>query len=57
MSTAGIPCGTALIQAFRNIEYVTEVLNDDKYLDALYGNRKNLFDFYYYLADSAVMIF
>lgn len=55
-AAAGLPCGNFINQALREIEYVTENLNDDYYLNMFNASRTKLADFYYFLADVSLMI-
>ncbi|CAL6088349.1 Serine_peptidase [Hexamita inflata] len=53
-AAAGTPCAQAYVHSMREIEKVTES-GDDKYLDLFQATRKNLPDFYYFLADTSLM--
>ncbi|CAL6094596.1 Serine_peptidase [Hexamita inflata] len=55
-AAAGTPCAQAYTLAMRQIEQVTES-GSDKYLNLFKATREHLSDFYYFIADSSLMVF
>jgi len=56
LAAAASPCGEAYISAMRKIEAVTES-GDDTYIQLFKANSQHIEDFYYFLADTSLMVF